>query len=492
MDYKVVCPDGYEMKKLGDICSIEKGYAFKSDEMKKKGIRIIKQSNIIDNQIKILNNDCFADENEKFNNYILKKNDIILCLVGGIDNKMAIFDDKEKMYLNQNMCKLSNFDNNDIEKYVFNYLNINLKNIFNENCKTSIQNSLSKDKLLNLEIPFPKDINKLKPQLDKLYKIHHQINLDTESIPEKEKTICEIIKKATEEGKKGVDYDEYKLGDVCEFQSGKYYTKDMTNTGEYPFYNASLNNPIGTHNNYCFDDKKYIIIFIGGNTNADTIGNVCICKGKIASTKPTVMIYNYKKSTYEYLYYYMKIIHQSIKKMAITTTGLGWLNLEKLNIIDIKVLTENKMKKLKLQELFDEVDKLKENLETNKNDYEKYMKELFKDFEEKDDDKDEEDANLKSSKDYFLPQKKSSTFSSEKPKKKVKQTKKQKSNESESDSDVSSGESEKEDVRPKKIIKSKQTKKVESSSEESDNSSDSSTDSEIEIKPKKKIIKKVK
>ena len=66
------------------------------------------------------------------------------------------------------------------------------------------------------------------------------------------------------------------------------------------------------------------------------------------------------------------------------------------------------------------------------------------------------DANLKSSIDDFLPQKKSSTFSS--------------------------------DIKPKKIIKSKQTKKVESSSESESNSS-SSSESEIDEKPKK-IIKK--
>jgi restriction endonuclease S subunit len=476
-EYKVNCPDGYELKKLGDVCKIN-GYKISTENINGK-----------------FNFYTCSEKISHCNDPKIEGEHIILGSRGTIEKAIHLTD--KQFGCGNNMLLINSINNNtNINKYIYFLLKNKMEYIKNKTTG-SVVPMLSQSQLLSIEIPFPKDINKLKPQLDKLYKLHQDIMFQTEAIPEKEKAICEIIKKETEEGKKGVDYEEYKLGDVCNFQSGKYYTKDMTNTGEYPFYNASLNNPIGTHNNYCFDDKKYIIIFIGGNTNADTIGNVCICKGKIASTKPTVMIYNYNKSTYEYLYYYMKIIHQNIKKMAITTTGLGWLNLEKLNIINIKVLTENKMKKLKLQELFDEVDELKETLEKNKQTYQDKMKELFKDFEDVESSDKSNDSNDLSksnseseSEEELKPKKKikskkqesSSESSSSESEEELKPKKKVKSKKQELSSESSPSESE-EELKPKKKIKSK---KQESSSESKSNSSES----EEEIKPKNKVKSK--
>lgn len=528
-DYKIVCPDGYELKKIGDVCDIEKGYAFKSDEMKKNGIRIIKQSNIIDNQIKILDNDCFVDEDIKFDNYILKKNDIIICLVGGIESKMAIFNNKEKMYLNQNMCKLSNFKNNDIAKYVFNYLYINLKNIFNDNCKTSIQNSLSKEKLSNCEIPFLKNMDKHKKQLDNLYKIHQEIMTGTEQIPQSEQEICELIKKATDEGKKGVDYEEYKLGDenICKFKGGpgggygisSYYTKEKK-YGNIRIQNLNDISDIQYITKDGYEKCKHYKVNINDILLSDVsektfVKIVPIEWDKFIHGGSVIRCYDIKINNKWLYYFFISEDFNRQRKNKEKGTIQQHLTINILNNLNIKVLTENKMKKLKLQEKFDEVDKLKEDLENNKQLYQEKMKEFFKDFE---------DATLKSSKDDFLPQKKSIAFCSEKddsnkscdseeekkevkPKKKVKQIKKaETSSESESDNDSDSSESE-EDTKPKKIAnpvkkvelsdekpkkKPKPIKKVESSSEESDSSSDSSSESEEDNKPKKKLIKKTK
>jgi type I restriction-modification system DNA methylase subunit len=499
MDYKVVCPDDYEMKKLSEYLEFEK---------------------------KSKRNASFATENGKYRFYTssdkIKKcdecdfTDDKLKLIFGDGGKGSLFIDTKFSCSDHNIVCTSENKYNLL--YIYDYIKINWDDFIMKNFNGSVLANIGKDKINNMEIPFPKDINKLKPQLDKLYKIHQQIMSDTDAIPEKEKNICEIIKKATEEGKKGVDYEEYKLGDNIKTLDGTYNTKDMNNKGNIPFYNASINNPIGFIEKECFDDKKYILFVKSGGNSSNKISNThalglpLLVKGKCASNVHVCKLNLLKNiCNVEYLYYYMLILRPLIQENAKYSTGLGGVNMEHFKNIIIKVLTEKQMKKLKLQELFDEVDKLKEDLENNKKSYEKYMKELFKDFEEKDDDKNEEDTNLKSSKDDFLPQKKSSTFSSEKQKKKVKQTKKQESSESESDnssdsnSDDSSTESES-DIKPKKIIKPvkkvelsdsekpkkkpKPVKKVELSSEESNNSSDSLGESE-DAKPKK-LIKKTK
>jgi hypothetical protein len=57
--------------------------------------------------------------------------------------------------------------------------------------------SLSKNDLENIQIPIPKDLTKLKKPLESLQQLHQQITQDTESIPQKEKAICDKIKELT-------------------------------------------------------------------------------------------------------------------------------------------------------------------------------------------------------------------------------------------------------------------------------------------------------
>ena len=487
MDYKITCPDDYEMKKLSEYLEFEK---------------------------KSKRNASFATENGKYRFYTssdkIKKcdecdfTDDKLKLIFGDGGKGSLFIDTKFSCSDHNIVCTSENKYNLL--YIYDYIKINWDDFIMKNFNGSVLANIGKDKINNMEIPFPKDINKLKPQLDKLYKLHQQIMSDTDAIPEKEKNICEIIKKATEEGKKDVDYVEYKFDDFCEYQkkNKKYKAADGRNNGKYKFYTSSQDKIMFIDDEPMFMDECLIM---GRN------GDASIHYDKMFSCEHD-HVYVIKTKNTRYMYYYVKN-HMKWFEEQMNGSTIRGTSKDILSKFNIKYLTEKQMKKLKLQELFDEVDKLKEDLENNKKSYEKYMKELFKDFEEKDDDKNEEDANLKSSLDDFLPQKKSSTFSSEKPKKKVKQTKKQESSESESDnssdsnsdsnSDDSSTESESV-IKPKKIIKPikkielsdsekpkkkpKPVKKVELSSEESNNSSDSSGESE-EVKPKK-LIKKTK
>jgi type I restriction-modification system DNA methylase subunit len=436
MDYKIVCPDDYEMKKLSEYLEFEK---------------------------KSKRNASFATENGKYRFYTssdkIKKcdecdfTDDKLKLIFGTGGTGSLFIDTKFS------CSADNFvcitENKYNLLYIYDYIKTNWKDFINKMFNGSTLGHINKDRLNNMEIPFPKDINKLKPQLDKLYKIHQQIMSDTDAIPEKENNICEIIKKATEEGKKGVDYEEYKFDDFCEYQkkNKKYKAADGRNNGKYKFYTSSQDKIMFIDDEPMFKEE-YLIM--------GRKGNACVHYDKMFSCEHDD-VYVIKTKNTRYMYYYVKN-HMKWFEEQMNGSTIRGTSKDILSKFNIKYLTEKQMKKLKLQDLFDEVDKLKEDLENNKKSYEKYMKELFKDFEEKYDDNDEE----------------------EKAKKKIKQTKKLKSNENKSES-----KSEKEDTTPKKIIKSKQTKKVESSSEESDNSSDSSSKSEKKyVKPIKKVKSK--
>ena len=51
-----------EKVKLGDVCKVQGGYAFKSKEFQKDSIPIIRIGNIQDNEVEIDYNVCFTKE----------------------------------------------------------------------------------------------------------------------------------------------------------------------------------------------------------------------------------------------------------------------------------------------------------------------------------------------------------------------------------------------------------------------------------------------
>lgn len=152
---------------------------------------------------------------------------------------------------------------------------------------------------------------------------------------------------ATYDNADDVDYGDIpmkKLGDVFEFKSGKFNTNEMSNTGEYPFYNSSINNPCGTHNKYCFEGKSYILMNkAGGNTHnrlsiTNGLGKVFYVKGKSAGRGSVLqLISNNKKYDINYLYCILQNMEIKIKKMAKYTTGLGTIRLEKIKEIKIPI-----------------------------------------------------------------------------------------------------------------------------------------------------------
>lgn len=366
-DYKlheVYCPDRYELKKLGDILKWEPKLKHPASAGKNEGkYKFYTSSDTIKK--------CdFLDFSDK------------LCLVIGNGGKGSVFIDNT-FSVSDHMFVLSNNDDNLIY-YLYYYLKNNWNKIVKENFNGSTLCNISKETLNNLEIPMPKDISLIEPQLKSLETLHQQITTSTELIPQKEKTVCDLIKKLTDEGINGKDYDEYKLGDICELKSGKFNTKNMSNAGIYPFYNASVNNPIGRHDQFCFDGDKYILfIKSGGNaknkiSESHALALPILVKSKTATVSDVIQIKS--KINIEYLYCFLLLKRSYIQDNAKYTTGLGHVDMDHFKKLSICVLKSHIMEQHNIQQLFDEIDELKTSLEKNKINYESQMKTLFDNF----------------------------------------------------------------------------------------------------------------
>ena len=123
--------------------------------------------------------------------------------------------------------------------------------------------------------------------------------------------------------------------------NGKTNSKDITNTGEYPFYKASCNNPSGTHNTFDFDGKEYLLIIKSGGSSSKPIsenygiGKVFVVNGKCAANIAVFQLLPKTNDNFKYLSYYLKSIQNKIQGLAKYCTNNG--NIDMKELMELKI-----------------------------------------------------------------------------------------------------------------------------------------------------------
>lgn len=132
------------------------------------------------------------------------------------------------------------------------------------------------------------------------------------------------------------------LGELFKLNgNGKTNSKDITNTGEYPFYKASCNNPSGTHNTFDFDGKEYLLIIKSGGSSSKPIsenygiGKVFEVNGKCAANIAVFQLLPKTNNNFKYLSYYLKSIQNKIQGLAKYCTNNG--NIDMKELMEIKI-----------------------------------------------------------------------------------------------------------------------------------------------------------
>ena len=98
---------GWEVKKLGDVCEIINGFAFKSQLFKESGDTILRISNIQQGYVDLSDAAYFnkADYPKvKFDKYVVLPEDIVIALSGATTGKLGINRTGQRLYLNQRVA----------------------------------------------------------------------------------------------------------------------------------------------------------------------------------------------------------------------------------------------------------------------------------------------------------------------------------------------------------------------------------------------------
>ena len=237
---------GWEVRKLGDVCDLQNGFAFKSNDY-------IEFSNTInfrmsqirpDGGIDLENNPKYLPDDYavKYKNYLLKEGDVVIAMTDlATETKILgvptiVPKDTRNWLLNQRVGKLLNIDYSMIEvaylKYILTSSSVN--EYYKSLGRGGLQINIGKQDILNAQIPLPPlpEQQRIVAILDEAFAAIAQAKANAEQNLKNAKELFESYLQSVFENK-GEGWEEKTLGEVCKVERGssprpidKYFTNE--------------------------------------------------------------------------------------------------------------------------------------------------------------------------------------------------------------------------------------------------------------------------
>lgn len=350
-----------------DIVKNDYTFNHKKYNMKKlipgDGYEMVKLGNIVEFLPKSKRKASFGQEKGKYNFYTssnkIKKCDVAdyneYCLVIGTGGNSCIHYNKGKFSCSGDTILLK-YKNN--LEYNYNILKCIWDYLLNEMNGSTIKH-VTKSLLQNLQIPMPKSNKKIKYWVDRISKPYNLIQESKDKLKESKEKVMNNIMKMLDEN----ETVEVELGNLCEYiKSGKPINKNNRNGTKYPYY--ASNGIVGYVNDYLFDNRNLVIAQDG------SIGSVYDVKGKFYASNHTWIIFC---KYYNYIYTFLSNFIDYKKYTG--GSVIPKLNLTNLKSIKITLPKDRKLIDT-LNPLFEQIDKLNEELPKQEKLYQQYLDEL--------------------------------------------------------------------------------------------------------------------
>lgn len=209
----------WKLVKLGDVCHLQNGFAFKSKLFKDKGLPILRISNIQNERIDTRRPVYFnaMDYNVDLEKYKVKTGDLLIAMSGATTGKIGFNEAQTTFYLNQRVGKL--VPGKDLDKKYLYYL---LSTKVEENLKISkgaAQPNLSSEQIKNIEISLP-SIPEQQQIVTKLDKVLSEID---NAITNSKKTLSDIKNLNNKVFDRLLDKNKCQnifLNDICKVERG--------------------------------------------------------------------------------------------------------------------------------------------------------------------------------------------------------------------------------------------------------------------------------
>lgn len=261
----------WEYKRLGDVCEIINGFAFKSELFRTTGLPILRISNIQDNILDLKNLVYFKaeDYNKNLDKFLVKPQSILMALSGATTGKIGINTTSRSFYLNQRVALFKPLNINNL--FLFHFLKTQVKIVL-EAAYGAAQPNISSNKLEKLNIPLPpmEVQERIVAELDKINEVIED---------------CRELQRNLDALAQSIFYDFFgdplsnplswpikKLGDICEiYQPQTISTKQLVENGEYDVFGA--NGIIGKYNKYNHEFPEILLTCRGATCGSINVSN---------------------------------------------------------------------------------------------------------------------------------------------------------------------------------------------------------------------------
>ena len=172
-------PKGWAICKLSDLCRIENGFAFSSNDYKSQGIPLVRISNITHNTIDIT--DCVYVEGITDNKFKISQGDLLIAMSGATTGKMGVYLFDEIAYLNQRVGNIKILNKSSLFP---DYRNIYMQSKVDEILKIAYggaQPNISASVIGNFDFPLPPYKEQIRI-VETVQRIFDQLDTITESL----------------------------------------------------------------------------------------------------------------------------------------------------------------------------------------------------------------------------------------------------------------------------------------------------------------------
>ena len=207
--------------KIGDVCDVLNGFAFKSENYVGSGIRIIRIANVQKGYIEDTTPAFYPLDSGGLDKYMLENGDLLMSLTGNVGRVAMLEADMLPAALNQRVACLRLKSSKISKKYLFHILN---SDYFEQQCiqssKGVAQKNMSTEWLKDYEIPLysPEQQNKIASVLDRVHLIINTQKKQLQKLDELVKArFVEMFGDSTINNK---NWERQPLGELCTIVRG--------------------------------------------------------------------------------------------------------------------------------------------------------------------------------------------------------------------------------------------------------------------------------
>lgn len=245
--------------KIGDVCDVLNGFAFKSENYVGSGIRVIRIANVQKGYIEDTTPAFYPLDSGGLDKYMLENGDLLMSLTGNVGRVAMLEADMLPAALNQRVACLRLKSSKISKKYLFHILN---SDYFEQQCiqssKGVAQKNMSTEWLKDYEIPLysPEHQNKIVSVLDR---VHLIINTQKKQLQKLDELVkARFVELFGDINTNDKNWDSQPLGELCNIvRGGSPRPIENFLGGDVPW--IKIGDATKGDNVYLHSTKEYII-----------------------------------------------------------------------------------------------------------------------------------------------------------------------------------------------------------------------------------------